>query len=210
MSQTRINSEQVGDGEIKRVDLCTSISGSAVITKVIAGTLISLSSTGADPGTGDVTISIPTTATPTFASQVLSSGAGNVDILNLKTGFTTSDQYLGILFTRSTNGADIARIAAVSNGPAKGRIVFYTRDAALAEVMRIESDGKVGIGVAAPKALLHGAVSTIVGCAAAAAADADIGNSQLNIWVSEGDPAKLKFKVKLSGGTIKNGEISLT
>jgi len=48
---------QVKDGTIKRIDLNTTETGQAVITRVLPGTgIIFESSTGADPGTGDVTI----------------------------------------------------------------------------------------------------------------------------------------------------------
>lgn len=53
---SEISSKQIKDGEVKRADLNTATSGSAVIRKVIAGTGISLGSTGADAGTGDVTV----------------------------------------------------------------------------------------------------------------------------------------------------------
>lgn len=58
MAQTQVRSNQIGDGEVKRADLNVSTSGSAVIAKAIAGSGISLSSTGPDAGTGDVTISL--------------------------------------------------------------------------------------------------------------------------------------------------------
>lgn len=57
MPVTTLRGRQVLDGDITRADVNTSTAGSAVITKVIAGTGISISSTGADAGTGDVTIS---------------------------------------------------------------------------------------------------------------------------------------------------------
>jgi len=56
MSGTEIKSSQIKDGEVKRADLNTSTTGSAVVTKLVAGTGISFSSTGVDAGTGDVTI----------------------------------------------------------------------------------------------------------------------------------------------------------
>ncbi len=59
-----IRGEQIRDGEIGRPDLNTSEVGQAVITKVIAGTNITISSTGADSGTGDVTISSSGGAAP--------------------------------------------------------------------------------------------------------------------------------------------------
>lgn len=56
MAKTRPRSLQIRDGEIRRPDLNTTEPGDAVITKVIAGTNVTITSTGADPGTGDVTI----------------------------------------------------------------------------------------------------------------------------------------------------------
>ena len=58
MARTQIVSSQLGNGEVKRADLNTATSGSAVITKLIQGTGISLSSTGADAGTGAVTVNV--------------------------------------------------------------------------------------------------------------------------------------------------------
>lgn len=49
---------QLDDGSIVRSDLNVTDSGNAVIRKIIAGSGISLSSTGADSGTGDVTVTL--------------------------------------------------------------------------------------------------------------------------------------------------------
>lgn len=56
MARTLITDEQIAAGGIVRGDLNTTLTGSAVIAKVVAGTGISLSQTGVDAGTGDVTI----------------------------------------------------------------------------------------------------------------------------------------------------------
>jgi hypothetical protein len=58
MARTRINGEQVEDGTIKRADLDVTTAGAAVIRKVLPGTLLTLSSTGPDAGTGDVTLNV--------------------------------------------------------------------------------------------------------------------------------------------------------
>jgi hypothetical protein len=57
MAQTLIRGTQVLDGSIQRPDLDTTTAGKAVIAKIVQGSGISLSSTGADSGTGDVTVS---------------------------------------------------------------------------------------------------------------------------------------------------------
>lgn len=54
MGRTLLTSREIG--EVRREDFNVTTSGQAVTTKIIAGTNISLSSTGADAGTGDVTI----------------------------------------------------------------------------------------------------------------------------------------------------------
>lgn len=56
MARTAFTNEQIASGTIVRADMNTTTAASALITKVIAGTGITLSSTGVDSGTGDVTV----------------------------------------------------------------------------------------------------------------------------------------------------------
>lgn len=65
MARTLLSSREIGS--VQRNDLDTTTTTQAIIAKVIAGTNISLSSTGVDAGTGDVTINLP--ATITLAGQ---------------------------------------------------------------------------------------------------------------------------------------------
>jgi hypothetical protein len=60
MAATNIRGAQILNNTVQRQDLDTSTVGQAVVTKLIQGSGISLSSTGADSGTGDVTITAPT------------------------------------------------------------------------------------------------------------------------------------------------------
>lgn len=70
MPRTRLSGREVRDGSIsgtdiedasiQRADIDITTSGQALITKVIAGTNINISSTGSDAGTGDVTINATT------------------------------------------------------------------------------------------------------------------------------------------------------
>src|SRR5262252_9109150 len=62
MGATQLTGLQVKDGTIQRADLDVVTAGKAVITKIIQGTGISISSTGVDSGTGDVTVSATGTA----------------------------------------------------------------------------------------------------------------------------------------------------
>jgi hypothetical protein len=56
MAATAIRGAQIQDGTVQRADLDITTVGSAVVRKLVQGTGITLSSTGADSGTGDVTI----------------------------------------------------------------------------------------------------------------------------------------------------------
>jgi len=56
MTQTTVTGKQIKDDTVYREDLNTDLTGHALITKVIAGTGISITYTGVDAGTGDVTI----------------------------------------------------------------------------------------------------------------------------------------------------------
>jgi hypothetical protein len=72
------------------------------------------------------------------------------------------------------------------------------------------SGGKVGIGVPTPQAGLHSAVSTIIGVAnAQVIPDANIGTSQVEIWIDETN-SRLTFRVKYSTGTVKTGTVTVS
>jgi hypothetical protein len=62
MAATLQRGGQIADGSIQRVDLDVTTVGQAVIRKAIAGLGVSLTSTGADAGTGDVTVNLKSTA----------------------------------------------------------------------------------------------------------------------------------------------------
>lgn len=55
---TTFNSRQIRDGSVSRDDLNITTAGQAVIRKIITGAGLSQSYTGADSGTGDVTLSV--------------------------------------------------------------------------------------------------------------------------------------------------------
>ena len=82
MARTLITTEQLGDGTaVGRADLITSVSGQAVIAKAINGTGIRFSSTGADAGTGDVTINNTFT---NVALNVFVDGGGALPLTGIK------------------------------------------------------------------------------------------------------------------------------
>jgi hypothetical protein len=61
MAVTQLNTAQVKDGSINRDDLDITTPTKAVVRKIIAGTNITISETGVDAGTGDVTINASVT-----------------------------------------------------------------------------------------------------------------------------------------------------
>lgn len=101
MAVTNVRGRQLKDDDVTRADLNVTTSGSAVITKLIAGTGISITSTGVDAGTGDVTLN--RTAT-TLLGAVTGSGVttitttlsnGVVGIANFSaTGTPSASTYL--------------------------------------------------------------------------------------------------------------------
>lgn len=56
MGATQLSTRQLGASSVNKDDIDTTTTGKALVTKLVAGTNISFSSTGVDAGTGDVTI----------------------------------------------------------------------------------------------------------------------------------------------------------
>ena len=78
MPITTPSGRQILDGSIQRADLDSTTVGQAVIRKIIQGTGININSTGADSGTGDVTISSASIS----VSDIIVSGLPNSDIVS--------------------------------------------------------------------------------------------------------------------------------
>ena len=60
MARTVIRSAQIKDSTINVDDIDTSTVGKALVTKIVQGTNMSISSTGGDSGTGSVTVNVDT------------------------------------------------------------------------------------------------------------------------------------------------------
>jgi len=65
MPQTQVRGSQILNNTVQRQDLDTSTVGQAVVTKLVQGSNVTFSSTGADAGTGDVTINVASVQGPT-------------------------------------------------------------------------------------------------------------------------------------------------
>ena len=96
MAKTSVKSGQIKDGEVKRSDLNTTQSGEALLRRLVAGTSISLSSTGVDTGTGDVTVSV-LFSTITATGNITSTGTNIITVLNS----TTATSFGGYTIQRS-------------------------------------------------------------------------------------------------------------
>src|SRR4051794_39205615 len=69
-----LTGKQLRDGSVQRDDLDISTSGQAVVRKIIQGSGVIISSTGADSGTGDVTINVSGSSSLSSATLDFSDG----------------------------------------------------------------------------------------------------------------------------------------
>lgn len=103
MATTRVSDDQILDGGVTRADLNVASAGSAVITKLIAGTGVSISSTGADAGTGDVTVNVNTSTltvhdagvVTNLTSDMFSVSGLQITVPTLDVGFYDNDSFQG-------------------------------------------------------------------------------------------------------------------
>jgi hypothetical protein len=100
MARTQINSNLIGDNAVARVDINTTETGQALITKLLVGNGLVSTQTGVDAGTGDVTVSINTSELVTsFNSRSGSVTLSGSDVTSAL-GFTPIS---GEIFTGTVN-----------------------------------------------------------------------------------------------------------
>lgn len=155
---------------------------------------------GGDSGAIELSVS------DSSSSTAINSSAAGMRISNTS---ATTNNYASITFgtAASANACGIFACKLIDRTNFYGAFEWWCRGASSATVLRAGTSG-VGIFQTAPQAKLHGTGSTIVGCATAAVADANMGNSELNFWVNEAGNL-LTFKVKYSDGTVKSGTVAL-
>jgi hypothetical protein len=93
MARTEIRTNQIKDTTIQRQDINIGTSGSSLITRVVAGNNISISSTGADSGTGIVTINATALSGITMTFVPLDPGGVNISYI-LPNPNTVTDIYV--------------------------------------------------------------------------------------------------------------------
>lgn len=143
MARTEIRSGQIKDSTVNKDDIDVSTTGKALVTKIIAGTNITLGSTGVDAGTGDVTVNGPTIdATPTDGSNNPVSSNGVFDAIAAISGG-------GMTWTEVTG---TSQSAAVDNGYITNNASLVTvtipTTAAVGKVVRVAGKGAGGWKVA--------------------------------------------------------------
>src|SRR5262245_3203331 len=116
MPPTVIRGGQVLDGSVQRVDLDTTTVGQAVVRKIVQGSGITLSSTGADSGTGDVTI---TSASATGSNTTTTTtGAFTVPAVGSTVVVTVADPSWMVLnefvYINNAGGANLAGLMQIT------------------------------------------------------------------------------------------------
>lgn len=69
MARTQLSGLAIANGSLQREDMDITTPGNAMITKVIAGTTMQITSTGSDDGTGDVTIDVSSAISTHVSSE---------------------------------------------------------------------------------------------------------------------------------------------
>ncbi|MFH0760708.1 MAG: tail fiber domain-containing protein [Bacteroidota bacterium] len=130
MPQTNVRGGQVADGSISRVDLNTSNSGSAVITKLVvaAGTGILINaSSGADTGTGDVSLKVDPTYLDTLYPSLSASRAQNTVFAAPSTGAGAATfRVLTISDIPATNLLSASHADTTAANPVLGDLIYAT------------------------------------------------------------------------------------
>jgi hypothetical protein len=117
MARTQISGRLIEDSSVGRPDINTTISGQALITKLLVGSGINISYSGVDPGTGDVTISLNTSGLVTsFNGRVGTVLLTGTDVTNAL-GFTpiSGETFVGTV-TSITAGTGLSGGTITSSG----------------------------------------------------------------------------------------------
>ena len=102
MSKTQVTSREIGFVQRNDFDIITT--GQSVIAKIIAGTNITISSTGVDAGTGDVTVN----GTPLTVTTIGTTPNAN--------GATITGNVLTLQPADGTNGGILTTVAQIIAG----------------------------------------------------------------------------------------------
>lgn len=162
MARTNVKGTQILDGSIGRSDLNTTISGNAVITKIIGSNGLAItSSSGIDSGTGDVTLatdlnflngkypSLEVARTQNYVFAGPSSGNGNPAFRALVAGDIPSIAISGV------TGLQAVLDSKISGSGTSGYLAKYTGSLSHGNSIMYDSGSGIGIGTSAPNAPLQ-------------------------------------------------------
>jgi hypothetical protein len=127
MPRTQLNlGEQGANGTVVRGDLNTATSGSALITKVIVGNAVttSIAYTGADSGTGDVTVTVAGIYDIAQFVEGVWAAAETVLSLNVRRSFSLPAGLTGSYVDAKTAATASTTITFTHNGTSIGTAVF--------------------------------------------------------------------------------------
>lgn len=144
MAVTNVRGRQLKDDDITRADLNVTTAGSAVIRKVIAGTNITITSTGVDAGTGDVTISAATGTTLNGTGFVRMSGTTVSYITGTSAQFVKADGSLDSTVYQSLLTNPVTGTGTTNYLPK------FTGTSTLGNSQIFDDGTNVGIGTATP------------------------------------------------------------
>lgn len=125
MPRTQIGTFLIADGAVRRADMDTTTTSQALITKVLVNSPLTISSTGVDSGTGDVTLGLSTanlvTSFNTRVGAVTLSGSDVTTAL----GFTpiSGNQTINLTGDVTGSGATSITTSLSNTGVAAGSYV---------------------------------------------------------------------------------------
>ncbi|MCD4737477.1 MAG: hypothetical protein K8R53_15645 [Bacteroidales bacterium] len=156
--------------------------------------------------TGNVGIGI---TSPANKLSIRSPSVDSEDLLRLDNDINAVDEYIGIRFSRLDGLVDMARIAAVADGPNSRGLSFYTNPfSGLTENMRLTGSGNLGVGATSPlqKLHLHGSGNNV----GIAIEGGFAGRARLGLLAGGIDGGELGYRNYLSIGTITDANLVLT
>lgn len=139
MAKTEIRGTQILDGSITKVDLNTTSTGEAVVTKVVEGKNVNLSSTGVDHGTGDVTINVNSSLRVSELVTDTTDGADNESIAISGGGAVSTSRGGYMQIFGNEHATNAGKLSLFAGDVAGGDIVFRTGNAVTK--MSIKYDG---------------------------------------------------------------------
>lgn len=158
MARTEIGTRQILDGSVNRDDIDTTTTGKALVTKIIAGDGIDISSTGVDAGTGDVTVDIEIPVTIANGGTNAITRQAAIDNLTDSASATT-----GHVLTKNGSGNAVWAASGSSLGVQANNSYIQWRNAANdadIDVLRVNSSDNTQLNAASTKKVFFSIAGT--------------------------------------------------